>query len=184
MISTSIQTKAMEILEFLLQRYAKSTLFVVDIVAAALLFIPDPLLTQLGLKDFAYSYKSILGGVLLVGTILLIVIYSHCLFCWWKESRRLKGRNARICIDQASDWGKSLIRQLYESPSRSLKLPAQNANVDLMIRLQILTRPMLGDIVGFDCILQPWVVEFLDKNPKYLAKLPKFEKPYEIPSLF
>lgn len=184
MIQEPLWTKAMKILELLFKHHLMSTLFVGIITTGVLLFIPSNLLGYLGLEEFACSCKGYLGIIFLAGTICLIVIGLPRLINWWKQYKMFKGRDARYRIDQVSDWGKSLIRQMYESSSRSLKLPLENANVDLMVRMQILTRPAIGDSIGFDHILQPWVVEFLDQNPKDLAKLPKFARPYKIPSIF
>lgn len=184
MIQEPLWTKAMKILELLFKHHLMSTLFVGIITTGILLFIPSNLLGYLGLEEFACSCKGYLGITFLAGTICLIVIGLPRFINWWKRKRMFKGQDARYRIEQTSDWGKSLIRQLYESPSRSLKLPLQDANVTLMIHTQILTNSQLGDRIGFDCILQPWVVEFLDQNPKDLAKLPKFAKPYKIPSIF
>jgi hypothetical protein len=95
-----------------------------------------------------------------------------------------EGRDARRRIDQVSSWGKALIRQMYESQSRSLKLPLQDGNVAVMIQMQILTHANLGDALGFECVLQPWVVKFLDENQDYLTSLPKFDTPFRSPSRF
>ena len=79
-----------------------------------------------------------------------------------------------------SDWSKSLIRQMYEIRSHAQKLPLQNANVTALIQMHIIGRAELGNMSGFDCVLQPWVVKYLDTHPKYVAQIKKFDKPFVI----
>lgn len=178
----SLQVKMTEVLEVLSAMPLKAILFISDIIVAALLFIPGDKLSYLGLAEFSHSHQSGLGLSFLIISACLVVLSFCSIVSWIRFGTMYKGRDARRRIDQVSDLGKALIRQMYESPSRSLKLPLQNGNVDAMVRMQILAHPNLGDVFGFECVLQPWVVEFLDKNPDYLTNLPKSDTPYRSPS--
>lgn len=180
----NFQVKMAEVLAFLSAMPLKAILFIFDIIVAALLFVPSDKLSYLGLADFSRSHQSALGLSFLIISACWIVMSICSIISWIRYGTMYEGRDARRRIDQVSNWGKALIRQMYESPSRSLKLPLQDGNVAIMIRMQILTHANLGDAFGFECVLQPWVVEFLDKNPDYLNSLPKFDIPYKSPSIF
>ena len=180
----SFQVKVTEVLAWLSAMPLKAILFISDIIVAALLFIPGDKLSYLGLADFSRLHQSGLGLSFLIISACWVVLSFCSIVSWIRFGTMYEGRDARRRIDQVSNWGKALIRQMYESPSRSLKLPLQDGNVAIMIRMQILTHANLGDAFGFECVLQPWVVDFLDKNPDYLTSLPKFETPYKSPSRF
>ena len=180
----SLQVKVTEILACLSAMPLKSILFIADIIVAVLLFIPSDKLSYLGLAEFSSSHQSGLGLSFLIISACWIVMCICSIVSLIRFGTIYEGKDARRRIDQVSNWGKALIRQMYESPSISLRLPLQDGNVALMIRMQILTHANLGDAFGFECVLQPWVVEFLDKNPKYLEGLPKFDTPYRSPSIF
>lgn len=180
----SFQVKVTEVLACLSAMPLKAILFISDIIVAALLFIPGDKLSYLGLADFSRLHQSGLGLSFLIISACWVVLSFCSIVSWIRFGTMYEGRDARCRIDQVSNWGKALIRQMYESPSRSLKLPLQDGNVAIMIRMQILTHANLGDAFGFECVLQPWVVEFLSKNPDYLTSLPKFDKPYKSPSRF
>lgn len=180
----NLQVKIMEVLAVLSAMPLKAILFVADIIVGALLFIPSDKLSYLGLDEFGRSHHSGLGLSFLIISACWVVMCSCSIVSWIRFGTMYEGRDARRRIDQVSNWGKALIRQMYESPSRSLKLPLQDGNVAIMIRMHILTHANLGDAFGFECVLQPWVVEFLSKNPDYLTNLPKFDTPYKSPSRF
>lgn len=180
----SFQVKMTEMLAIMSAMPLKTILFISDIIVAALLFLPGDKLSCLGLADFSRSHQSGLGLSFLIISACWVVMSFCSIVSWIRFGAMYEGRDARRRIDQVSKWGKSLIRQMYESSSRSLKLPLQDGNVAIMIQMQILTHANLGDAFGFDCVLQPWVVEFLDKNPDYLTSLPKFDTPYKSPSRF
>ena len=180
----SLQVKVTELLACLSAMPLKSILFVSDIIVAVLLFIPSDKLSYLGLAEFSRSHQSGLGLSFVVISACWIVMCFCSIVLWIRFGTMYEGKDARRRIDQVSNWGKALVRQMYESSTRSLKLPLQDGNVAIMIRMQILTHANLGDALGFECVLQPWVVEFLDKNPDYLTSLPKFDTPYKSPSRF
>lgn len=180
----SFQMKMTEMLAFLSAMPLKTILLISDIIVGALLFIPGDKLSYLRLAEFSRTHQSGLGLSFLIISACWVVLLFCSIVSWIRFGKMYEGRDARRRIDQVSNWGKALVRQLYESSTRSLKLPLQDGNVDAMIRMQILTHANLGDVFGFECVLQPWVVDFLDKNPKYLEGLPKFDTPYRASSRF
>ena len=46
-----------------------------------------------------------------------------------------------------------------------------DANVNALLAQNIIGKAILGDQIGFDCVLQPWVVRYLDEHPKYLDSI-------------
>ncbi len=180
----SLQVKITEMLAIVSVMPLKTILLIADIIVAVLLFNPGNKLSYLGLAQFSQSHQSGLGLSFLIISACLIVLSFCSIVSLIRFGTMYEGRDARRRIDQVSNWGKALIRQMYESPSRSLKLPLQDGNVAIMIRMHVLAHANLGDALGFECVLQPWVVEFFDKNPDYLTNLPKFETPYKSPSRF
>lgn len=148
--------------------------------SAFLLFAPQKFLRLLMVQDIHNNFAQILGLGLITSASLLFVLFIVWAYNYIHNALQYSGRDARRRIDAAGDWGKSLIRQLYETPSHAQKLPLQNANVNALIALNILGRAELGNMAGFDCVLQPWVVKYLDAHPKYVAQIIKFDKPFVV----
>jgi hypothetical protein len=158
----------------------KVILLSICIVSAILLFAPASILSFFALKNISDTNRHIFGLIFLVSTIILLLLFVewswHC-FC---SKMAYSGRDAKHRLDAVGDWNKSLIRQLYEQPSHSQKLPLQNANVQALLSENIIIHSPLGDALGFDCILQPWVVRYLDLHHDYVASIKKFDRPYKI----
>ena len=150
------------------------------IVSAIILFSPDAMLKFLALQNLRDGNKSAIGLALLVSAIPLMLIFIYrlwgCLCNWLSYS----GRDAKRRLDSVGDWNKSLIRQLYDTPSHSQKLPPQSANVQVLLSVNIIFQSPLGDALGFDCVLQPWVIKYLDSHPRYLESIKRLDKPFTI----
>lgn len=168
------------IVKFLSKIPTRIILVSICIVSAILLFLPDAMLKFLALQNLRDGNKSTIGLALLVSTTVLMLLFVSwfwdCLCNWLSYS----GRDAKRRLDAVGDWNKSLIRQLYDTPSHSQKLPLQNANVQALLSENIIIHSPLGDALGFDCVLQPWVVKYLDSHPKYLKSIKRFDKPFTI----
>jgi len=153
-------------------------------VSWLLLLAPTSMVEFLGLKHVCDSHRSVIGLVALSSTTILLIFLLFCL------SRRIRGcliysgRDARRRLDSMSAWARGLIRQLYESDSHALKLPLQNANVAAMVSEGVLKCAQLGDALGFECVLQPWVVAYLKKHPDYLESIKPLDRPYSASDRF
>lgn len=158
------------------------------IVSSSLLLLPDYILQFLALQSFRDDNKPKIGFVLLVSTTVLSLLFAKwlCKLSWdYLRSRLLySGYDAKRRLDTVGDWNKSLIKQLYDTPSHSQKLPLQNANVQALLSVNVIAHSPLGDALGFDCVLQPWVVEYLASHPKYLNSIKEFDKPFRVESPF
>ena len=160
-------------------------LFSVALISLFLLVAPEPLLEFLGVLSLRHTKKAIIGLAFLSSLTILIVQ----LCAWGLNSFRswlsFSGRDAKRRLDAIGEWNRALVRQLYETPSHSQRLPLQSANVQAMLSEHIIINANLGDGLEFDCVLQPWVVEFLDKHKRYLESIKKFDEPFEVrPRLF
>ena len=169
----NFQMKLKEILETLRLLPLTLIFFIMDTIVILLFFIPIDCLSFLGLLEFRESYRRELGLAVLILSVTWMVVFCFKIVNWWHHRNMYRGTDARRRLNQVSDWGKALIGLLYESSSRSLKLSLKNANVKLMLDLEILASAKLGSVSGVECILQPWVVEFLGKNKKYLENCQK-----------
>ncbi len=168
------------IVKFIVKIPTRIILASICIVSASLLFLPDSILKFLALQNLRDENKSTIGFVLLVSTTVLLLLLVNWLwncFCNWLS---YSGRDAKRRLDVVGDWNRSLIRQLYDAPSHSQKLPLQNANVQVLLSENIIIHSPLGDALGFDCVLQPWVVKYLDSHPRYLDSMKRFDKPFVI----
>lgn len=158
------------------------------LISCILLFAPESLLAFLGVENLRHTHKAIIGLMFLISSIVVILVILFGIWNWAWDSFRswqaFSGKDAKRRLDAIGDWNRSLVRQLYEAPTHSQKLPLQNANVQALLSENVIAHSPLGDVLGFDCVLQPWVVQYLDKHKHYLASIAKFDKPYRIESPF
>ena len=166
------------ILKFLSNISTKVVLLSVCGVSWFLLAAPDFALSFLGLFNFRDSQRAVIGLTALISTTILMVLLGMWLWGCVRSWRMYSGKDARRRLDAMGEWNKALIRQLYETPSHSQKLPLQNANVQALLSENIIIHSPLGDAIGFDCVLQSWVVQYLDEHQEYLAGIKKFDRPF------
>ncbi len=166
------------ILKFVSNISTKVVLFSVCGVSWFLLAAPDFALNFLGLFNFRDSQRSAIGLTALISTTILLVLFGIWLWGCVRSWRMYSGNDARRRLDAMGEWNKALIRQLYEIPSHSQKLPLQNANVQTLLSENIIIHSPLGDAIGFDCVLQPWVVQYLNEHQEYLSSIKKFDTPF------
>ena len=148
------------------------------------LFAPDSALVFFGLLNFRNTQHSTIGLVALISGVIVTLLLAESLwrrFCRW---RSFSGYDAKRRLDALGDWNRSLVRQLYETPSHSQKLPLQSANVHALLSENVIIHSPMGDALGFDCILQPWVVQYLAKHPDYLRMIKNFDEPFTCGSQF
>ena len=163
--------------------YRTVCVFIV-IVDGFLLFAPEHVAVLLGLNQIREEIRPYLGIVFIsAAAILLIGIVGSCIKRAISGSR-YRGRNAKHRLDKLSDYGKQIVRGLYESESHTAFLPITDATVNCLHVLSIIGRSIMSDRGAyFDHFLQPWVIDYLNKHPDYLEQMPSpntgmFEREY------
>ena len=149
----------------------KVILVAVTLVSGILLYAPEKILFCLRVQEVRQKNGMILGIALLASSVLvflfLIVWGWRCFRSWTIYS----GRDAKRRLDAMGEWNKALVRRLYETPSHAGKLSMLDANVNALLAQNIIGKAILGDQIGFHCVLQPWVVRYLDEHPEYLDSI-------------
>ena len=168
------------ILKFVSNIPTRVVLVSVGSISWFLLAAPSSILKFWGLLNFRDNQRAAIGLAALVSTTILIVLLVIWLWGCVRSRRMYSGKDARCRLDAMGEWNKALIRQLYEVPSHSQKLPLQNANVQALLSENIIIHSPLGDAIGFDCVLQPWVVQYLDEHKEYLSSIKKFDAPFTV----
>ena len=143
------------------------------IVDGFLLFTPKHVAILLGLDQISEGIRPYLGIVFIsAAAILLISIVGTCIKHTISSSR-YRGRNAKQRLDKLSDYGKRIVRGMYESESHTALLPVTDATVNCLHVLSIIGRSGMSDRGAyFDHFLQPWVIDYLSKHPDYLGQMP------------
>lgn len=166
----------------------KIILVTASLISIFLLSAPESILAFFGVEHLRSSHTATIGLTFLISSTIVILMTLIWIWNWaWaslRSWRAFSGKDAKRRLDAIGDWNRSLVRQLYDNPSHSQKLPLQNANVHALLSEKVIAHSPLGDALGFDCVLQPWVVQYLDKHKNYLASMTKFDKPYRIESPF
>lgn len=143
------------------------------IVDGFLLFAPKHVAILLGLDQISEGIRPYLGIVFIsAAAILLISIVGTCIKRTISSSR-YRGRNAKQRLDKLSDYGKRIVRGLYESESHTAFLPVTDATVNCLHVLSIIGCSGMSDRGAyFDHFLQPWVIDYLNEHPDYLEQMP------------
>ena len=156
----------------------RTVLATVCVSSWLLLLAPDSMLGFLGLRDARDSQRAMIGFSVLISTTILVLLLVEWIWKHIHDMVAYSGRDAKRRLDAVGEWNRSLIRQLYETPSHSQKLPLQDANVQALLSENIIVHAPLGDAIGFDCVLQPWVVRYLNGHRDYVLAIKKFDKPF------
>jgi len=180
--SDEIRCGMKEILSGLLKYASKipvrDILVTVCVSSWFMLFAPNSVLAIFGLLSVRDSQRQVIGLILLISTTLVTVLSVRWAWRFICSCFAYSGRDAKRRLDAVGEWNRGLIRQLYETPSHSQKLPLQDANVQALLSENIIFHSRFCDAIGFECGLQPWVFHYLDKHPDYVSKIKKLENPY------
>lgn len=163
------------ILNFIKDVIAKPTLyFVVMLVSAILLFLPERCLKLIKLDTFHARYSSWIGFIFVLSAVIALV--NTVSWIKHKIERRIKTKKA-IKNLHARLWElfpaeKAIIIEMYLSPDRSIRLPHDNSSVAILLNYKMIQygSKILDLSQDNPFFLQPWVCNYLDRHPEYLKE--------------
>ena len=163
------------ILNFIKDVIAKPTLyFVVMLVSAILLFLPERGLKLIKLDTVSAKFSSWIGLIFVVSAVIALVNTT----AWIKRKieRRMKAKkainNLHARLQELFPTERAIIIQMYLSPDRSIRLPHDNSSVAILLSYKMIQygSKILDLTQDNPFFLQPWVCRYLDKHTEYLEE--------------
>lgn len=147
------------------------TLVALSIATAILLFSPVATLRTIGLDVFVGSYRPFIGALFIGALSLSAVSGLGALLTfinpWLVEAYWV--RTGRKRLQRLNPEEKELLNHYIRNQTRSQRLPLQSGTVAALVHDKVIVRGSnVGNIYGFDYIIQPWAWEYLNENPHLL----------------
>ena len=158
-------------------------LLAIDVTAGFILFAPNTLLNAVYLSDLHSDIMRIIGIIFVVSTFLLMInLFSYVLK---KLNKKASIRHLEKQLENLTFMEKKMITMLYYSPSNTMlmSLHGQTKGALELKKIIIQTTNISSDIgcMTFSYMLQPWVLNYIRKNPAYLVMTQEeFKNEYKI----
>ena len=161
------------ILNFIKDVIAKPTLyFVVMLVSAILLFLPERVLKLIKLDTVSAKFSSWIGLIFVVSAVIALVNTAS----WIKHKieRRMKTKKAinklHARLRELFPTERAIIIQMYLSPDRSIRLPYDSSSAAVLLSYKMIQygSKLIDLSQDTPFFLQPWVCDYLDRHPEYL----------------
>jgi hypothetical protein len=155
----------------------------VSIATGALIFLDQSYLKKLFLLDFRNQYGIYIGITFMISTSILLM---YCLMFSYRkilepfELAKLKKIRVKNLLSLNQEQLYTVI-QIYYRPNHSANLDISQSLTTTLEYYQIIGRASQIGVAFtyFSYFLQPWVVEYIRKNPNFTQNLPKGEIPNE-----
>ena len=163
------------ILNFVKDAIFNTTLYCVLMgVSFILLFLPKGILKWVKLDELSEKYAPWIGMVFVFATVIAFIK----IFTWafHKIQRRIK-TNAGLRRMHDHLWElypaeRAIVIKMYHSPDRSARLSVSSSSASILHSLKIIEHGSRVFSTYYDnpYYLQPWVCQYLDEHPEYLAE--------------
>ena len=137
------------------------------VLSLFLILAPDRILSALGLIDFVTANTANISIVLLLASAYFIALFLKFIFdCIKKRCEIASIRKTQIeQLIQLSPQIKKIVIKMYKN-GNTMNLDINSAKVGMLTALTIIGRGSDISVQGttFGYYLQPWVIEYLNKN--------------------
>lgn len=148
--------------------------FVLMFVSAILLFLPKGILKWVKLDELSEKIAPWIGMVFLFAAVIAFIK----MFVWgyhktqrhFKTKGTLKRMHERLWELYPAE--RDIVIQMYLSPNRSISLYATNPSASVLRGLKIIEHgsQIFSAYNENPYYLQPWVCQYIDEHPEYLAE--------------
>jgi len=130
-------------------------------------FFPDDWLNFIRLLGLKNSTGSWIAGLFLLSMSIVVIDFTIAIN---KKVRAKKAKkNMEKSLHRLSNAEKSILFQIFKDDF--VTLPADNAVVDKLERLFMITKPNISvEYMNFSYTLQPWVHEYISNNPDFFKE--------------
>lgn len=149
-------------------------LVAVSLVSGAILFLPNPILELLGLKELPDNTRTTIGVTFLLSVALIITIAGSS--CWKMATQKIKHNNTlkklRGRFIALAPEQREIILELLKSEDKVILLDIAAGNTrylqdnNFIYRPEQLIIPDYGDTICARYIPHPWLVDLYNKEPE------------------
>lgn len=152
-------------------------IFAITIATAIILFLPDSIVEKIYMEQFRDRYGFLIGVIFLVSLSILIVALIVALFNYARNKyfwRKFK-KDAPERLRKLDDYQKYIVYKLFSEKNHTSELPLHDGAVQLLkqnfIIVEATSNYAVSDLnnAKFPYLLQPWVVEELQKDQSLLT---------------
>lgn len=156
-------------------------MFAIALASGLILFLPDSIVTKMYMVDFRNKYGFAIGLLFLISFSILIVtvlvsIYKYFSHLYFMKKFRA---TAKPRLQGLNDYQKAIVYGLYMEDNHTGELPLHDGAVKLLKQNIIITETTnqyaVSDLNNavFPYMLQPWVIEELQKDNELLSAFHK-----------
>ncbi|MHB8638100.1 MAG: super-infection exclusion protein B [Fimbriimonadaceae bacterium] len=162
----------MDILSKIVEWVKLKPLYVVaaGLTSGALLFLPKPWLTSIGLKGFVDAQKGWVRFAFLASCAILTAYFSFWLAERIKKWHEKKSNVKRLVEGLADLTGpeKGILKRYMDQDRKSITLQLQNGIVGALAKQGFIVRMQHGNAIAFAFLMQPCVWHHLKAHPELL----------------
>lgn len=180
----NVNVDAKNIVEIIKSLPYKAIMFLISVISALLIFLPDVALKKMFLLDFRDKIGTFLGVLFIFSTCITAYLFISPKVRDRRIKKALSGKKAVEKLNKLSPTEKQLICYMYHNQDTSVFLSSSNPTISHLKQELIITETSsLGTLLGLERIypfsLHPWVVSLIRKKPDLLQGIP-----VEIPDPF
>lgn len=152
-------------------------MFALALASGMILFLPDSIVAKMYMVDFRNKYGFAIGLLFLVSFSILIVTIFIGSYNYFNQKHSMKKfrATANERLQKLDDYQKAIVYGLYMEDNHTDELPLHDGAVKWLehniIIIKTTNQYAVSDINNavFPYMLQPWVVEELQKDSELLA---------------
>lgn len=151
-------------------------IFSVAIATGIILFLPENILSKLYMLDFRTQYGFVIGLLFTISISLSFVSFCSNIYYYFKNKYNIKKFKStqKERLQNLDTYQKAIVYGLFKEDNHTAKLPLNDGGVKWLKHNLIIIETMNQYIVDdlnnalFPYMLQPWVVDELQKDQKLL----------------
>jgi hypothetical protein len=142
--------------------------FIIVIVAWALLLLPQSIAEFLGINEFRTTYHSWIGVAALVATAYIIagVLFDAMVWVFSQLKSRRSLRHMQVQLYRLTPDERRCIHQYIEKQTQTVTLNHDDGVVNGLVAKDIIYRAGVGGTFTAPFNLRPWVYDYLSKHPE------------------
>jgi hypothetical protein len=156
-------------------------IFAICAVAALILFLPDPMLEQIGVKDLRDRFRPWIGGVFILSLALLLSQMLFSFSTWVKKERKARKEiQERLqSLHNLTSSEKKILNYYIKGDTKTQFLSANGVVGGLQTKGILYQSSQFGRVgwsyeaPDFSFNISDWAWNYLKENPKLLEEVPK-----------
>lgn len=151
------------------------------LTSGMILFLPDKIIRKMYMLDFKNKYGFIIGAAFIISISILMVgiLISIYKFLYKKHSNFKVKKNSKKLLESLDMYKKTIVYMLYKEDNNTHEFPLNDGAVVFLDHWMVIQKATSQYAVSdmrnpeFPYFLQPWVVDYLQKDENLLLSFEK-----------